>query len=67
MITDAQVHIWNANTPQEPWDPKATDYKALFGKINTAGADCVYLGGIYDLNGGQVTRDQSRGVYGVGR
>ena len=23
MITDAQVHIWNANTPQEPWDPKA--------------------------------------------
>jgi branched-chain amino acid transport system substrate-binding protein len=42
----------------EPWDSKATDYKALFGKIKTAGADCVYLGGIYDLNGGQVVKDK---------
>jgi hypothetical protein len=23
MITDARVHIWNANTPEEPWDVKA--------------------------------------------
>jgi len=42
----------------EPWDSKATDYKALFGKIKAAGADCVYLGGIYDLNGGQVVKDK---------
>ena len=26
MITDAQVHIWNAATPQEPWDPKAQSH-----------------------------------------
>jgi branched-chain amino acid transport system substrate-binding protein len=42
----------------EPWDSKATDYKALMGKIKAAGADCVYLGGIYDLNGGQVVKDK---------
>jgi branched-chain amino acid transport system substrate-binding protein len=42
----------------EPWDAKATDYKALYGKIKSAGADCVYLAGIYDLNGGQVIKDK---------
>jgi L-fuconolactonase len=26
MITDAQVHIWNANTPAEPWDAKAESH-----------------------------------------
>ena len=42
----------------EAWDAKATDYKSLFGKIKSAGADCVYLGGIYDNNGGQVVKDK---------
>jgi branched-chain amino acid transport system substrate-binding protein len=42
----------------EAWDAKATDYKSLMGKIKTAGADCVYLGGIYDNNGGQVVKDK---------
>jgi branched-chain amino acid transport system substrate-binding protein len=42
----------------EPWDAKATDYKSIFGKIKDAGADCVYLGGIYDNNGGQVVKDK---------
>jgi branched-chain amino acid transport system substrate-binding protein len=42
----------------EAWDAKATDYKSLFGKIKAAGADCVYLGGIFDNNGGQVVKDK---------
>jgi branched-chain amino acid transport system substrate-binding protein len=42
----------------EPWDGKATDSKALFGRIKSAGADCVYLGGIFDNNGGQVVKDK---------
>jgi branched-chain amino acid transport system substrate-binding protein len=42
----------------EAWDAKATDYKSLMGKIKSAGADCVYLGGIYDNNGGQVVKDK---------
>ena len=23
MITDAQVHLWNPNTPDDPWEPGA--------------------------------------------
>lgn len=42
----------------EAWDSKATNYTALFQKIKASGADCVYLGGIYDLNGGQVIKDK---------
>jgi L-fuconolactonase len=26
MITDAQVHIWNANTPADPWEPGAQSH-----------------------------------------
>ena len=26
MITDAQVHIWNANTAEEPWGPGAESH-----------------------------------------
>jgi branched-chain amino acid transport system substrate-binding protein len=42
----------------EAWDAKATDYKSLMGKIRSTGADCVYLGGIYEQNGGQVVKDK---------
>lgn len=42
----------------EPWDSKAPDYKSLFGKVKQSGADAVYLGGIYDNNGGQLVRDK---------
>jgi branched-chain amino acid transport system substrate-binding protein len=42
----------------EAWDAKASDYKSLMGKIKSTGADCVYLGGIYEQNGGQVVKDK---------
>ncbi len=42
----------------DPWDSKAPNYTALFQKIQAAGADCVYLGGIYDNNGGQLVKDK---------
>ncbi|GAA1765540.1 branched-chain amino acid ABC transporter substrate-binding protein [Luedemannella helvata] len=42
----------------EAWDAKATNYTALMQKIKSAGADCVYLGGIYDNNGGQLVKDK---------
>jgi branched-chain amino acid transport system substrate-binding protein len=42
----------------EAWDSKATNYTALFQKVKAAGADCVYLAGIYDLNGGQLIKDK---------
>jgi branched-chain amino acid transport system substrate-binding protein len=42
----------------EAWDPKATNYTAVFQKIQAAGADCVYLAGIYDAGGAQIVRDK---------
>ena len=45
----------------DAWDAKQTNYTALFQKIKAAGADCVYLGGIYDNNGGQLVKDKVAG------
>jgi branched-chain amino acid transport system substrate-binding protein len=42
----------------EPWDGKQPNYTALFNKIKGLGPDCVYLGGIYDNNGGQLIKDK---------
>ena len=42
----------------EPWDAKQPNYTSLFNKIKAAGPDLVYLGGIYDNNGGQLVKDK---------
>jgi branched-chain amino acid transport system substrate-binding protein len=42
----------------EAWDAKATNYTALFQKIKASGADVIYLGGIFDANGGQLVKDK---------
>jgi branched-chain amino acid transport system substrate-binding protein len=42
----------------EAWDPKATNYVALFQKIQAAGADAVFFGGIYDAGGAQLVKDK---------
>ena len=46
MITDAQVHIWNENTPDEPWDPKGQTHltpampaERMLGLMDEAGID----------------------------
>jgi len=43
---------------QSGWDKKQPNYTALFNQIKGTGADCVYLGGIFDNNGGQLTKDK---------
>jgi len=40
------------------WDDKAPNYEALFTKIKAAKPDMVYVGGIFDLNGGQLVKDK---------
>jgi branched-chain amino acid transport system substrate-binding protein len=40
------------------WKKADANYTALFGQAKTAGADCVFFGGIYDNNGGQLTKDK---------
>jgi len=40
------------------WDAKQPSYAAIFQNAKTQNPDCVYLGGIYDNNGGQVVKDK---------
>jgi branched-chain amino acid transport system substrate-binding protein len=42
----------------EGWDTNASNYKALFTKINGTDADCLYIGGISCFNGGQLIKDK---------
>ena len=42
----------------EGWDDKAPNYEALFTKIAALKPDMVYVGGIFDLNGGQLVKDK---------
>jgi branched-chain amino acid transport system substrate-binding protein len=41
----------------EPWKPTG-GYTTIFKAAKTAGADCVYLGGVYGNNGGQLIKDK---------
>jgi branched-chain amino acid transport system substrate-binding protein len=43
---------------QQSWDAKQPNYTALFQAVKATGADLVYLGGIYDNNGGQLVKDK---------
>ncbi len=42
----------------EPWDVKQPDYSAFFEQIKATNPDCLYIGGIYDNNGGQLVKDK---------
>jgi branched-chain amino acid transport system substrate-binding protein len=44
------------------WDPKAANYRSVASKVNGKGADCVFLSGIVDNNGVQLTKDIAAGV-----
>ena len=43
---------------EQAWDTKQPNYTALYQAIKASGADMVYLGGIYDNNGGQLIKDK---------
>src|SRR5439155_14188096 len=45
-------------TSEQAWDSKQPNYTALFTSIKSAGPDCVYFGGIFDNNGGQLVKDK---------
>jgi len=42
----------------EGWDSKQSSYEALFTKIKALNPDMVYVGGIFDNNGGQLVKDK---------
>lgn len=42
----------------QPWDAKQPSYQAVFQGFKAQNPDCVFLGGIYDQNGGQLVKDK---------
>jgi branched-chain amino acid transport system substrate-binding protein len=42
----------------EAWDAKQPNYTAFFEQIKAKSPDCLYIGGIYDNNGGQLIKDK---------
>lgn len=42
----------------EAWDVKQPNYQAFFEQIKAKNPDCLYIGGIYDNNGGQLIKDK---------
>jgi branched-chain amino acid transport system substrate-binding protein len=43
---------------EEAWDFKQPNYSAFFEQIKATSPDCLYVGGIYDNNGGQLFKDK---------
>ena len=43
---------------EDSWKKSDANYTALMGKIKASGADLVFFGGIFDNNGGQLTKDK---------
>jgi branched-chain amino acid transport system substrate-binding protein len=43
---------------QDAWKKSDANYTALMGKIKASGAEMVFLGGIFDNNGGQLVKDK---------
>jgi len=44
------------------WDAKAANYRSVASKIAGKGADCVFMSGIVDNNGVQLTKDLAVGI-----
>ncbi|SCL35510.1 amino acid/amide ABC transporter substrate-binding protein, HAAT family [Micromonospora rhizosphaerae] len=43
---------------EQAWDKAQPNYVALFQQVKSKNPDCVYFGGIYDNNGGQLVKDK---------
>lgn len=60
----AQAFITRAKTDgitilgNKAWDAKQPSYAAIFQNIKSMNPDCIYIGGIYDNNGGQLVKDK---------
>ena len=52
------LNVLSSGAYGEGWDAKQSDYTALFTKIKALSPDMVYVGGIFDNNGGQLMKDK---------
>ena len=53
-----KLNVLSSGATGEGWDAKQSDYTALFTKIKALNPDMVYVGGIFDNNGGQLVKDK---------
>jgi branched-chain amino acid transport system substrate-binding protein len=53
-----KLNVLSSGATGEGWDAKQSDYTALFTKIAALNPDMVYVGGIFDNNGGQLVKDK---------
>lgn len=52
------LNVLSSGSYGEGWDAKQSDYTALFTKIKALNPDMIYVGGIFDNNGGQLMKDK---------
>lgn len=57
-FTDSAKELGIEIVGEQAWDAKQPNYTALYQEVKASGADMVYLGGIYDNNGGQLIKDK---------
>jgi branched-chain amino acid transport system substrate-binding protein len=57
-FTDSAKKLGIEIVGEQAWDAKQPNYTALYQAVKASGADMVYLGGIYDNNGGQLIKDK---------
>jgi branched-chain amino acid transport system substrate-binding protein len=57
-VRGAAEHLGIEVVGFEAWDPRASNYEALMNKVEAAGADGLFLGGLTDENGAQVIKDK---------
>lgn len=53
------LNVLSSGAYGEGWDAKQSDYTALFTKIKALSPDMIYVGGIFDNNGGQLMKDKA--------
>jgi branched-chain amino acid transport system substrate-binding protein len=57
-FSDAAAGLGIEIVGESAWDAKQPNYSAFFEQIKATEPDCLYVGGIYDNNGGQLFKDK---------
>jgi branched-chain amino acid transport system substrate-binding protein len=65
LATNTTDSLKSAGIPplgNDGWDAKAANYRSVASKLAGKGVDCVFMSGIVDNNGVQLTKDLAAGV-----
>jgi branched-chain amino acid transport system substrate-binding protein len=60
--SDALKKVGIPTLGNDGWDPKAANYRSVASKLSGKGVDCVFMSGIVDNNGVQLTKDLAAGI-----